>query len=142
MPSFQLHRGRAITEQPFPEQAIQTRYTKMLLQVDRIPWTHTVLAAIFHWLLLAGYLVVPGTFTSLQHSTALKSTPSAVIHTVQNPPLIAISCLFLVVGASGMSFLAWKWRSNYIYLSRLFQYVAKSLDGLTDMGPGPLFSMP
>jgi hypothetical protein len=139
MSSFHLHRSRTIIEQPTPEQTIRTRYTNMLLQVDRIPWTHTFMAAIFNWLLLAGYLVVPGTFTSLQHSTALKHTPSAVLRTVQNPPLVVIASLFLVIGASGVFWLAWRWRYNYIWLSRLFQYVAIPMTESTNSELGQFF---
>jgi hypothetical protein len=100
---------------------LQTRYTKMLIEVDRIPLIHTVLAAFFQWLLLAGYLVVPGTFTSLESSNTLNHSSSVVIRTIQNPPLVAISCVFLVIGASGMSWLAWIRRNNYIWLGKLFR---------------------
>ncbi|KAL2837037.1 hypothetical protein BJX68DRAFT_259726 [Aspergillus pseudodeflectus] len=43
----------------------QTRYLQMLLDVDYMPWTHNVIASVAHWTLLAGYLIVPGTFTAL-----------------------------------------------------------------------------
>ncbi|KAH8691914.1 hypothetical protein BGW36DRAFT_347873 [Talaromyces proteolyticus] len=120
MSSFHLQ-NRGTVSRPGGEPTIQTRYTNMLLEVDRIPLTHTVLAAFFQWLLLAGYLVVPGTFTSLESSTTLKNSSSVVIRTIQNPPLIAISCIFLFIGASGMSWLAWIRRNNYIWLAKLFR---------------------
>jgi hypothetical protein len=40
----------------------------MLLEVDYMPWTYNVIASVAHWTLLAGYLIVPGTFTALQKS--------------------------------------------------------------------------
>jgi hypothetical protein len=69
--------------------------------------------------------VVPGTFTSLESSSAIKNSSTLVIRTIQNPPLIAISCVFLVIGASGMLWLSWKLRHNYIWLGKLFRWVGK-----------------
>lgn len=68
----------------------------------------TVSAA--NWILLAEYLVIPGTFTSLQNSDkveeALQSSNAGQIalRTIQNPPLLAIACLFYV---SGIVALVW-----------------------------------
>ncbi|KAL1991417.1 hypothetical protein VTN49DRAFT_5409 [Thermomyces lanuginosus] len=73
-------------------------------------------------MLLAGYLVIPGTFTSLQKSDAIKSAlngsgvEEAILHTIQNPPLLAIACSLLSVGVAGMIWLGWQWRHNYIWL--------------------------
>ncbi|THC94181.1 hypothetical protein EYZ11_006322 [Aspergillus tanneri] len=52
--------------------AIETRYIQLLLELDYIPWFYNVPAYTTNWLLLAGYLVIPGTFTSLQESVALE----------------------------------------------------------------------
>lgn len=50
-------------EQPINESTlIQTRYMKMLLEQNKIPSIHNLQASLFTWLLLAGYLVFPGTF--------------------------------------------------------------------------------
>ncbi|KAL4982527.1 hypothetical protein BDW68DRAFT_170658 [Aspergillus falconensis] len=43
----------------------------MLLDLDYIPWYYNVISSIANWVLLAGYLVIPGTFTSLQKSDML-----------------------------------------------------------------------
>ena len=52
---------------PSPSQ-IDTRYMNMLLALDSIPRLHNVLASFFTWFLLAGFLLFPGTFTSLQNN--------------------------------------------------------------------------
>ncbi|GLA44589.1 hypothetical protein AnigIFM63309_004210 [Aspergillus niger] len=49
----------------------QSRYIQMLLEVDHMPWIYNIIASVAHWVLLAGYLVIPGTFTSLQKSGKL-----------------------------------------------------------------------
>lgn len=40
----------------------------MTVEADEVPWKYNVLANITHWILLAGYLMRPGTFTSFQRS--------------------------------------------------------------------------
>jgi hypothetical protein len=47
---------------------IKTWYMEILLELDSIPWFYSILANGANWMLLAGYLVLPGTFTSLQDS--------------------------------------------------------------------------
>lgn len=44
----------------------RTRYIDMLLEIDSVPKFHNILASAFTWILLAGYLVFPATFTKLQ----------------------------------------------------------------------------
>ncbi|GLA21325.1 hypothetical protein AnigIFM62618_010632, partial [Aspergillus niger] len=75
----------------------QSRYIQMLLEVDHMPWIYNIIASVAHWVLLAGYLVIPGTFTSLQTSEKLKQAlidngaNKAVLNKIQNPPLLAIA---------------------------------------------------
>ncbi|EED20946.1 conserved hypothetical protein [Talaromyces stipitatus ATCC 10500] len=101
---------------------IRTRYMIMLLEYDRgIPFSHTCMAAVSQWTLLAGYLVVPGTFTSLQRLNEFSGASATVVRAIQNPPLLAIACICFFAGASAMSWLAWRWRFNDIWLSHLFR---------------------
>jgi hypothetical protein len=104
---------------------IETRYIQMLL--EDIPWFYNILADAAHWALLAGYLVVPGTFTSMQRSATLKEdlnktqAGQAILSTIQNPPLLAIACFPMVLGALFMLWLSWERRNNYIWLiNKLF----------------------
>jgi hypothetical protein len=71
-----------------------SRYVRMLLQLDWIPRLRNVLANLFTWLILAGYIVFPGTFTSLRRSNVIKNAANRdkperlIVDTVQNvtPP--------------------------------------------------------
>ncbi|KAI2866782.1 hypothetical protein CBS63078_11275 [Aspergillus niger] len=108
-----------------------TRYIVMLLEVDHMPWVYNIIASVAHWVLLAGYLVKPGTFTTLQKSEKLEQAligngaNKAVLNKIQNLPLLAIACVFFAVGTALLTWLCWKWRSNYIWLvGRVFMPVA------------------
>lgn len=104
---------------------VQTRYMIMLEECDRrIPLSHKTLAAVAQWMLLAGYLVIPGTFTSLQRSNLLSGESAKIVHIVRNPPLVAIACVCFALGAAVLVWLARRWRFNYIWLSQLFRSVA------------------
>ncbi|KAJ5160981.1 uncharacterized protein N7482_007985 [Penicillium canariense] len=96
----------------------------MLTEEDQMSMKYSFIVGAANWSLLAGYLVIPGTFTSLQKSVrveeALKEneTGRSVLRTLQNPPLLAIACFFL---AAGFTALAWllrfqKLRRNYTWL--------------------------
>ncbi|KAK5188857.1 hypothetical protein LTR96_010861 [Exophiala xenobiotica] len=99
----------------------QSRYVAMLLELDEIPRRHNFYAGLFTWLILAGYIVFPGTFTSLKSSNSVEEaaskTPAGkiILHTVQNASLLWVAgacCLFGVIGIA----LLWKrWKRNYIW---------------------------
>ena len=46
---------------------MDTQYVNMLLALDDIPQLHNMFAGFFNWILLAGFLLFPGTFTSLKN---------------------------------------------------------------------------
>jgi hypothetical protein len=100
----------------------QSQYTDMLLEWGEIPLSDILYAGIFQWLLLAGYLVLPGTFISLQKSNALQETLTGnsatemVLHVIQNPPLLGITCFFSLVGLGGLIWLAHLFQSVDPYL--------------------------
>jgi hypothetical protein len=66
-----------------------TQYVNMLLALDDIPRMDTLLAKFFTWVLLAGFVLFPGTFSSLQNRTTgeLNDTEAQVLHKVKNIPL-------------------------------------------------------
>ncbi|KAL2414641.1 hypothetical protein ABEF91_004826 [Exophiala dermatitidis] len=99
----------------------------MLLELDEIPRRHNFYASLLRWLILAGYIVFPGTFTSLKSSNSVQEAASetyagkTILDSVQNASLLWIAgacCLFGVVGIA----LLWKrWKRNYIWLvNRIF----------------------
>lgn len=106
---------------------IETRYTRMLLESSDISWFSNFLAEAANWALLAGYLVIPGTFTSLQKSGALHKglnkdeAGQAILNTIQHPPLLAIACSIFVLAVVIIVWLFWELRNNYIWLmNRIF----------------------
>ncbi len=100
----------------------------MLLAIDQIPRLHNILASFFSWILLAGYLVFPGTFTTIQKSKALNSdnedenvVKDAILKAVKNVPLLWVAGACCILGGLGMIGLWIKWRDNYVWLiNRIF----------------------
>ena len=100
---------------PKRQASVQIRYMSMLLDLDTIPRLDNILAAFFVWLLLAGYLVFPATFTSLKKAKPDPAKPEGkieitLINVVKNAPLLWIAGIFCVIAALGMIRLAIKWR--------------------------------
>ena len=52
---------------------MDTQYVNMLLALDSIPRLHNMLAGFFTWILLAGFVLFPGTFTSLQNESVVST---------------------------------------------------------------------
>lgn len=109
------------SEPPQPSPA-QTRYTGMLLNLDTIPWSHNLLASFSTWILLAGFLIVPGTFTSIEKSQVLEAharenaIADKILDEVKHASLLYIAFTCCLVGGSGLLWLWWRWRSNYVWL--------------------------
>ncbi|KAJ7040693.1 hypothetical protein C8F04DRAFT_948041 [Mycena alexandri] len=113
-----------------------TRYMNMLLALDGIPRLHNMLAAFFTWILLAGFVLLPGTFTSLAGTNVDNANEQAFIHAVQHVPLgsppfdssqtnrarrFVIAFVCSGIGVLGMLWLWWRWSQNYIWLNnRIF----------------------
>ncbi|CAG8272730.1 unnamed protein product [Penicillium salamii] len=55
-----------------------TLYTQMLCEEAEMDWRYNLCAGIGNWILLAGYLVVPGTFTSLKKSGQVEHRPACL----------------------------------------------------------------
>ncbi|KAL3484451.1 hypothetical protein BJX62DRAFT_248413 [Aspergillus germanicus] len=106
---------------------VETEYVRMLLELQNVHWMYNSTASLANWMLLAGYLVIPGTFTSLQKSDSIEDKLSqnhaekAILETIQNPPLVAIAWSLLSIGIGTICFLFNRWRRNYLWLiNRLF----------------------
>jgi hypothetical protein len=117
------------TSRPVPnrQQSYHTPYVEMLLNLDTIPRLHNILAAFLGWLLLAGFVVFPGTFTSIQESLSNdqglqgNATASTILNGVKNIPLVVVAAICCGVGALGMIWLSVLWRDNYVWLlNRLY----------------------
>ncbi|KAI6044567.1 hypothetical protein EDC04DRAFT_2640980 [Pisolithus marmoratus] len=93
----------------------QTRYVEMLLALDDIPNLDKVLAGFFTWILLAGFILFPGTFASWADQP--EGTPQReVASIINNVPLLVIAWVCTGVGAAGMLWLWWRRRKNYIWI--------------------------
>ncbi|KAJ5946399.1 hypothetical protein N7454_003238 [Penicillium verhagenii] len=108
-------------------ESLETPYVRMMLEADKVPWEYNIIASAAHWILLAGYLVIPGTFTSLQTSDDVKSSLTGneagafILGTIKNPPLLAMATLFFFTGIAIMGWLYWEYQSNYMWLiNRIF----------------------
>ena len=94
----------------------------MLLGLDSVPSSHNLLAAFCTWILLAGFIVVPGTFASIDHSKQLQQgaknskVEHAVLESVKHASLMVVAGLCCAVGGAGMIWLWWRWRHNYVWL--------------------------
>ena len=105
----------------------------MLLHLDEIPQLHNILASLFTWIILAGFVVLPGTFTTFKKSKDFQDADSndsnaityAIVHSIANIGLLWLAggfCLFGVLGCLGLWF---RWRENYVWLiNRIFLYVS------------------
>jgi hypothetical protein len=94
-------------KQPNPlNQSKYSRYMNMLLELDEIPWWYNILASLFTWLLLAGYIVFPGAFISISNSRVLSQEASAaskdVVKVVHILPVLLVASLCYGAGAVRM----------------------------------------
>jgi hypothetical protein len=103
-----------------PSISVMTKYDRMCKEANKISEYYNILASFFTWILLAGFIIFPGTFTKLRNnvsSTTETGTAGQVAQAVvQNVPLIYIAASCCLLGASGM---CWLWRKkdkNYEWL--------------------------
>jgi hypothetical protein len=98
--------------------ATATPYMVQSAQANQAPAWDNIRAALFSWLTLAGYIVLPGTFTSLKTSQTLSTSNGGRViqDTLKNTPLLAIAGLCCLFGTVGTSWLWYIWRGNAIWL--------------------------
>ncbi|PSR84389.1 hypothetical protein BD289DRAFT_368674 [Coniella lustricola] len=91
-------------------------YNQMILDASDASAYYNIAAAALLWIMLAGILVLPGTFTTLQKSdTALQNV-------IQYIPLLPVAIIFYLSGMIGVLYLWNVFRGNYIWLiQHLFQ---------------------
>jgi hypothetical protein len=64
---------------------VQSRYADMVF--EEVPRTHNFLAGLFTWVLLAGFVVLPGTFTTLEGFQNTSGQFQKALHSIQHLPL-------------------------------------------------------
>ena len=84
-----MHPSQRPTLPPPTKSQMDTQYVNMLLALDDIPPQDNLLAKFFTWILLAGFVLFPGTFSSIQNipSSALNGTEEQILGRVRNLPL-------------------------------------------------------
>jgi hypothetical protein len=96
----------------------------MLIEVDAIPWFHNILATFFTWILLAGFIIFPGTFTSINPNNKeiqAFQVASEAVEIVKNTSLLYISGVCCLIGAFGILWLWQTWKDKYTWLlSKIF----------------------
>ncbi|KAL4889169.1 hypothetical protein BDV59DRAFT_120911 [Aspergillus ambiguus] len=106
------------------QQSSRTAYIQMLIDMEKIPMLDNMLATFYGWVLLAGYLVLPGTFTSIRTSRSVQQAADKseigimAYSAVQNVPLLAVAALCCAVGLCGSGQLSYRRRDNFVWLAR------------------------
>lgn len=93
----------------------------MLREIEEIDLWETVSISALAWLLLAGYLVFPSTFASIQKSDVLNKAGEigrSVDHVVRNVPLIYFASFLCLLSSAGLAWFWWQRRHNYVWVLR------------------------
>jgi hypothetical protein len=93
----------------------QTEYTDMVF--ESIAFRFNVMTCVFMWIVLAGFLVLPSSFPTIQTILPAGDTKlQNVVHDAQHIPLLAIGFTCCGIGAIGLSYLWWRFKHNYVWL--------------------------
>ncbi|KAF9044382.1 hypothetical protein BJ165DRAFT_195991 [Panaeolus papilionaceus] len=117
---------------------MESDYVHMVLALDDISIFYNIAAGFFTWILLAGFVLFPGTFPNLQAKAEQRKLPvnSPVVldavTRVTSLPLFIVAWACTGIGIIGMLWLTWRWRRNYIWaLNKIFMPgLLNSLAGL------------
>jgi hypothetical protein len=96
--------------------ALRTPYMAMSIQANQARKRYDICAGCFAWLTLAGYVVLPNTFTSLKNADSLHTTAGGKLiqGTVRNIQLLPLAGVLCCIGMAGSCWLWWEWRKNYV----------------------------
>lgn len=99
-----------------------TDYTKQVLEsATEVPLLHGWLVSFASWLLLAGFVVFPGTFTNIKQIDLSNQAVSGVerwaFTKIQNLPLLGVAGICSGLGALGMVIFWIRWRKNYVIIT-------------------------
>ncbi|KAL0957983.1 hypothetical protein HGRIS_000160 [Hohenbuehelia grisea] len=128
---------------PTAAPSMDTKYVNMLLAQDGIPLLHNIATSFFTWILLAGFVLFPGTFSKVREvdvddsgSDGLSLVKAHLLRSVQHMSIFVIAWVCCGIGAFGMLFMWIRWRSNYIWIvNRIF------LPGLLNSTTGVLSTL-
>ena len=87
-------------------------YIDMLYEYDCIPLKYKLFAACSLWLLLFGFVLFSGTFTTFKLDTA----EEVLISKIENMPMFVFGILFCGASSCALIYLSWRWKENSIWL--------------------------
>lgn len=90
----------------------------MAVGSNKVEWIYNTIAVASNWLLLAGFIVFPGTFISLSRAGVLGDSQVSRVfqNTIRNTPLLYIGAFWCLIGACGIWWVWWHIWDNYIWL--------------------------
>jgi hypothetical protein len=97
---------------------------------EEVPRMHNLFSGLFTWVLLAGFVVLPGTFNTLEDIHSKSGEFEKILRSIHHPPLLAIAFGCCGIGGCGMLLLWWRWAHNYVWLLNSI-FVPGMLNGLS-----------
>jgi len=100
-----------------------SQYVDLLLAHDKVPRLVHILVGFFTWIILAGFVIFPGTFNELQCSSQDTSCTDDSLDDDQSTTiaLLTIAGTCTAIGAAGMLLLWRLYRKNYVWIvNRIF----------------------
>lgn len=88
----------------------------MIIESHGIPIPYQIGATFSSWILLAGFILLPGTFTSLGNISK-ESIPGEIKAFILNVPLLYLSGACCLIGLVGIGFLWHRFQRNYIWVT-------------------------
>ncbi|KAF3768350.1 hypothetical protein M406DRAFT_251017 [Cryphonectria parasitica EP155] len=109
-------------------------YHSMVIESNEISAKYNFAAAAACWIMLAGFFILPGTFTTLRKSTVFSSSNDGqyIQSAVQNIPLLPLASVCYLSGISIIIFSWYCFQSKYIWIIRylLMPTMLNCLSGL------------
>ncbi|GKU06776.1 pho85 cyclin-1 [Fusarium langsethiae] len=105
------------SQAPLPSENFSS-YDRMVVESHEVPLRWNFLASLSNWLLLAGFVVFPGTFTSISRSGVLDRNQAGRIlqRAVRNVPLLYIGSFSCIIGILGILWAWWNLKHNWFWL--------------------------
>jgi hypothetical protein len=95
-------------------------YIKMLVDYDNISFKFKLSATCSLWLLLSGFVLFSGTFTTFK----LNPAEEILISKIENIPMLVFGSLFCGISSIALIYLSLRWKDNSIWLvERILLYV-------------------
>lgn len=115
MTSWAILKTRILPAEPAEAAPGEQGYQKMVLASYEVHWCYNVAAALSSWTLLAGFIVLPGTFTSLQNLRTNTEAVETLQSFAKRTGLICLSAVCCGMGAVGIILLWLMFRRNYLW---------------------------